>query len=83
MIKHPRYLNASNPTRPYEYDFNAKGLYASGYASNTINPDELTDDEIDAFIKSDADYLGTRGSDFDVKSDLYGDAYADAILADM
>lgn len=80
MIKHPRYLNASNPTRPYEYDFNTKGLYASGYASNTINPDELTDAEIDALIKGDDSAMPF---DNDIHSELVGDAYADAILADM
>ena len=44
----------------------------------------LTDAEIDALIESDAmTFGGIMGSEFDVKSNLYGDDYADAILADL
>ena len=79
MIKHPQILNASNPTRPYTYDFNVEGLYQSGCKQSNANHGELTDAEIDALIMSESDDYSKP----DVHDDLYGDDYADAILADL
>jgi hypothetical protein len=53
---------------------------------STTNADMcyLTDAEIDALIESDSmTFGGILGSEFDVKSNLFGDDYADAILADL
>lgn len=82
MIKSKRYLNATNPTRPYKHHFNTDGLYDMS-VTHTTDAGALTDEQIDAMIAAEPDVLGIVGSDFDVKANLYGDAYADAILADM
>ena len=65
-------------TRPYPDCYNVESVYHSGYA-NTIHA-ELTDAEIDALIKDDDSAMLF---DNDIYSELVGDAYADAILADM
>ncbi len=45
--------------------------------------DEFNDAEIDAFIKAESQTVGRMGSDFDVKSDLFGDDYADAMMSEL
>ena len=83
MIKSPRYLNASNPTRPYKHHFNVEGLYDTDVTTDCASGDELTDEQIDALINSESETVGIMGSMFDVKSDLYGDDYADAMMSEL
>ena len=46
--------------------------------------DSLTDAEIEALIESDSmTFGGILGSEFDVKSNLYGDDYADAMMREL
>ena len=83
MIKSPRYLNASNPTRPYHDRFNVESVYDNNVTTDCASGDELTDEQIDALINSESETVGIMGSMFDVKSDLYGDDYADAMMAEL
>ena len=54
------------------------------FSTTNANCDYLTDAEIDALIESDSmTFGGILGSEFNVHDDLYGDDYADAILADL
>lgn len=44
----------------------------------------LTDAEIEALIESDSmTFGGIMGSEFNVKSNLYGDDYADAMMREL
>ena len=54
------------------------------FSTTNLKVDNLTDAEIEALIEADSmTFGGIMGSEFDVKSNLYGDDYADAIMADL
>lgn len=54
------------------------------YSTTNANIDALTDAEIDALIAADSmTFGGIMGSEFDVKPNLYGDDYADAMMSDL
>lgn len=54
------------------------------YSTTNANIDHLTDAEIDALIEADSQtFGGILGSEFNVKSDLYGDDYADAMMREI
>ena len=57
---------------------------AATYSTTHADMSVMTDAEIDALFESDSmTFGGILGSEFDVKSNLYGDSYADAIMADL
>ena len=82
MIKSPKLLNAKNSTRPYTDVYNVESVYDNATINCAVN-DELTDEQIDALINSESETVGIMGSLFDVKSELYGDDYADAMMAEL
>jgi hypothetical protein len=77
MIQHPRYLNATNPIRPYVDVFNTKSVYTSG--SNKTALYALTDEQIELLIKAESDDYSKP----DIHADLAGDDYADAMMAEL
>ena len=83
MIKSPKLLNAKNSTRPYTDVYNVESVYDNVTTNCAVN-DELTDEQIDALINTDSQtFGGIMASEFDVKDDLYGDDYADAIMSEL
>jgi hypothetical protein len=87
MIKSPRLIHASNSTRPYTDQYNVASVYDNNVTTNAVAGDDLTDEEINALINADRFNCVARGDSIynnaDIHDDLYGDDYADAILADL
>lgn len=82
MIKSPKLLNAKHSIRPYKHHINTEGLYNNDGVNCVVN-DELTDDQIEYLINCESDNPGMMRSDYDVKSELYGDEYADAMMKEL
>ena len=76
-------MHAANSIRPYTDVYNTEGLY--NYDRQQCDElDALTDKEIEQLIEADSKtFGGIMGSDFDVKRNLYGDDYADAMMAEL
>ena len=64
-------------TKPYSDCYNVESIYTTGF-TKTIHG-ELTDEEIDSLIKSESDDYSKP----EIHSDLSGDDYADAMLAEL
>jgi hypothetical protein len=57
---------------------------SANYVTTRANIAALTDAEIEALIDADSmTFGGIMGSEFDVKPNLYGDDYADAMMRDL
>ena len=82
MIKSPKLLNAKNSTRPYTDVYNVESVYHNDVTTSDAC-DVLTDEQIDDLINA----QDVRHSDDcfnnEIKSDLYGDDYADAMMRDL
>ena len=87
MIKSPRLIHASNPTRPYADKYNVQSVYDNNVTTSAVADDELTDEQISALIEADRfNCVGGGDSIYnnaDIHEDLYGDDYADAILSEL
>ena len=79
MIKSPRFIHASNPTRPYKNHFNVKGLYDNNVTISDAVLVALTDDQIEDFIAT-ADDSRER---VNIHAELSGDDYADVMMKEL
>ena len=82
MIKSPRLLNAKRSIRPYTDVYNVESVY-DNVTTNCGDDVELTDEQIDALINDQDVRCANDCFDNEIKSDLYGDDYADAIMSEL
>ena len=82
MIKSPKLLNAKNSIRPYTDVYNVESVYHND-ATISANCDELTDEQIDSLINDQDARHSADCFNNEIHSDLMGDDYADAVLAEL
>ena len=82
MIKSPKLLNAKRSTRPYTDVYNVESVY-DNVTTNCADDCELTDEQIDDLINAQDARHSDDCFNNEIKADLYGDDYADAMMAEL
>ena len=82
MIKSPKLINAKNSTRPYTDVYNVESVYHNDVTTSAAC-DELTDEQIDSLIHDQDARHSADCFNNEIHSDLMGDDYADAVLAEL